>query len=168
MNLQNRFHFKPLTLGLVAASVLTLAALGLFATGSQAADAAKPSAEAKAALTVALAQPKSSMLTIKLAANGSVAAWQEASVGAEANGLRVVELHANVGDKVKRGQLLASFAAESVQADVALARAAADPTPTHIAKTIKPAASPMRASKVCRPLAGAGSKQWAWGRMGGV
>jgi multidrug efflux pump subunit AcrA (membrane-fusion protein) len=64
------------------------------------------------------------MLTIKLAANGSVAAWQEASVGAEANGLRVAELHANVGDSVKRGQLLASFAAESVQADVALARAA--------------------------------------------
>jgi len=52
-----------------------------------------------------------------------VAAWQEASVGAEANGLRVAELHANVGDRVQKGQLLASFAAESVQADVALARA---------------------------------------------
>jgi RND family efflux transporter MFP subunit len=64
------------------------------------------------------------MLTIKLSANGSVAAWQEASVGAEANGLRVAELHAQVGDSVKRGQLLASFAAESVQADVALARSA--------------------------------------------
>ena len=123
MNLQNRFQIKPVTLGLMAASVLTLAALGLFATGSQAADAAKP-AEAKAALTVSLTQPKNSMLTIKLAANGSVAAWQEASVGAEANGLRVAELQANVGDSVKRGQVLASFAAESVQADVSIARAA--------------------------------------------
>ncbi|MBK9574003.1 MAG: hypothetical protein IPO43_15345 [Rhodoferax sp.] len=36
----------------------------------------------------------------------------------------MAELHAQVGDSVKRGQLLASFAAESVQADVALARAA--------------------------------------------
>ena len=114
---------KPLTLGLVFASVVTLAALGLFATRSLAADTAKPAA-GKPALTVALTQPKSSMLTIKLAANGSVAAWQEASVGAEANGLRVAELHAQVGDRVTRGQLLASFAAESVQADVALARAA--------------------------------------------
>lgn len=114
---------KPLTLGLIAASVITLATLGLFVTRSYAADAAKPVAS-KPALTVSLTQPKSSMLTIKLAANGSVAAWQEASVGAEANGLRVAELHANVGDSVKRGQLLASFAAESVQADVALARAA--------------------------------------------
>nr|WP_315489749.1 efflux RND transporter periplasmic adaptor subunit [uncultured Rhodoferax sp.] len=121
-SLANKLPVKPLTLGLIAASVITLAALGLFASGSHAADAAKPTA--KPALTVSLTQPKSSMLTIKLAANGSVAAWQEASVGAEANGLRVAELHANVGDKVKRGQLLASFAAESVQADVALARAA--------------------------------------------
>ncbi|QTN29451.1 efflux RND transporter periplasmic adaptor subunit [Rhodoferax sp. AJA081-3] len=121
--LAQQLGVKPLTLGLIAASVITLAALGLFASGSHAADATKPGA-AKPALTVSLTQPKSSMLTIKLAANGSVAAWQEASVGAEANGLRVAELHANIGDKVKRGQLLASFAAESVQADVALARAA--------------------------------------------
>jgi RND family efflux transporter MFP subunit len=129
MNLQSpsfarKLPVKPLTLALALASVLVLAALGLAATRSHAADAAKPAAVGKPALTVALTQPKSSMLTIKLAANGSVAAWQEASIGAEANGLRVAELHANVGDSVKRGQLLASFAAESVQADVALARAA--------------------------------------------
>ena len=130
MNPQNRFPIRPAVLVLVVASVLTLAALSFFATRSQAADATKPgeaskSSAAKAALTVSLIQPKSSMLTIKLAANGSVAAWQEASVGAEANGLRVAELHANVGDLVKRGQVLATFAAESVQADVAIARATA-------------------------------------------
>ena len=124
MNLPNRFQIKPVTLGLVAASVLALASLGVFVSRSQAADAPKPAAAAKAALTVSLVQPKSSTLTIKLAANGSVAAWQEVSVGAETNGLRVAELHANVGDSVKRGQVLATFAAESVQADVALARAA--------------------------------------------
>ncbi|MES2950515.1 MAG: efflux RND transporter periplasmic adaptor subunit [Pseudomonadota bacterium] len=128
MNLQSKpfmrtLPVKPLTLGLIAASVITLAALGLFVGRSHAADTAKP-ATAKPALTVSLTQPKNSMLGIKLAANGGVAAWQEASVGAEANGLRVAELHANVGDSVKRGQLLASFAADSVQADVALARAA--------------------------------------------
>jgi RND family efflux transporter MFP subunit len=114
---------KPLALSLMLTGVLTLGALGLFATRSLAADDTKP-ATGKPALTVALTQPKSSMLTIKLSANGSIAAWQEASVGAEANGLRVTELHAQVGDRVTRGQLLASFAAESVQADVALARAA--------------------------------------------
>ena len=129
MNLQSTPSFvgklavKPLTLGLIAASVITLAALGLFVSRSHAAAAAKPGAT-KPALTVSLIQAKDSMLGIKLAANGSLAAWQEASIGAEANGLRVAELHVNVGDSVKRGQRLASFAAESVQADVALARAA--------------------------------------------
>lgn len=120
--LWRRFTAKPSTLALLAASVLALAALGLFTHRSQAADAAPPAA--KPSLTVSLIQPRSSQVTIQLAANGSVAAWQEASVGAEANGLRVAELHASVGDRVTRGQLLATFAFESVQADVALARAA--------------------------------------------
>ncbi|QDL55278.1 efflux RND transporter periplasmic adaptor subunit [Rhodoferax aquaticus] len=119
----NRITLKPLTLGLIAASVLTLAGLGLISTRSEAADAGKPAALAKAALTVNVTQAKSGMLPIKLAANGSVAAWQEASVGAESNGLRVQELTVAVGDSVQRGQVLATFASETVQADVALARA---------------------------------------------
>lgn len=125
----NRFSVKPLTLGLIAAGILVLGGIGLWATRSNAADstpatsaAGKPGT-AKPALTVTTIQARSSVLPIKLAANGSVVAWQEASIGAEANGLRVQELHASVGDNVKRGQVLATFATESVQADVALARA---------------------------------------------
>jgi HlyD family secretion protein len=57
-------------------------------------------------------------------ANGSVSAWQEAIVGAEANGWRLAEVRVNVGDRVRRGQLLASFAAELAQADLAQAKAA--------------------------------------------
>ncbi|MBK6385749.1 MAG: efflux RND transporter periplasmic adaptor subunit [Rhodoferax sp.] len=126
----NRPPFKPLTLGLIAALVITAGAFGLYASRSSAADATKPAAAApvvsqKPALTVNITQAHSGVLPIKLSANGSVLAWQEASVGAETNGLRVQELHASVGDSVKRGQLLATFAADSVQADVALARAAA-------------------------------------------
>lgn len=119
MRLTNQ-HLKT---GLLVASLFAVSGLGLWTTRSHAADTAKPIA-AKPALTVALTQATTGTLAIKLAANGTVAAWQEASVGAEANGLRIAELHANVGDSVKRGQLLATFAAESVQADVALARAA--------------------------------------------
>lgn len=123
-------QLKPLTLGLVAAGVVLVAALALLSGRSSAADAVKPDAvkpdatASKPALTVTLTQAKTAKLPIRLAANGSVAAWQEASVGAEVNGLRVQELLASVGDSVRRGQLLATFAPESVQADVALARAA--------------------------------------------
>jgi RND family efflux transporter MFP subunit len=132
----NQFHFKPLTLGLLTASVLTLAGLGLFATRTQAADAPKAAAAPKAALTVSTVQAKSSQLPVKLSANGGVAAWQEASVGSEASGLRVAELHAGVGDSVKRGQVLATFASESVQADVALARASLNEAQANAAEAL--------------------------------
>ena len=139
--LLNRLSFQPLTLGLVAAGLLTLAGLGLLATRSQAADAtdaAKPGAStaAKPSLTVTTIQAQSGVLPIKLAANGSVAAWQEASVGTEVNGLRVQELHAAVGDNVRKGQVLATFAAESVQADVALARAAVSEAQANAAEAL--------------------------------
>jgi RND family efflux transporter MFP subunit len=114
---------KTLALGLTAAA-LVLAA-GLLASHTNAADAVKPDAAAqKPALTVTLTQARAGSLPIKLAANGNITAWQEASVGAEASGLRVQELRASVGDTVQRGQVLATFAPETVQADVALARAA--------------------------------------------
>lgn len=113
-------------LGLLIASLVGIAAVGWLATRptvAQAADAAKPGAAPKAALTVNLTQARASTLPIRLAANGSVMAWQEALVGAEVGGLRVQELKASVGDWVQRGQVLATFAPEGVQADVALARA---------------------------------------------
>ncbi|MDH4450533.1 MAG: efflux RND transporter periplasmic adaptor subunit [Rhodoferax sp.] len=133
----NRFHFKPLTVGLVTAGMLAVASLALWTSRSQAADAPhKAAAAPKAALTVSTVQAKSSQWPVKLSANGSVAAWQEASVGAEANGLRVAELHVGLGDSVQRGQLLASFAAESVQADVALARASLNEAEANAAEAL--------------------------------
>ena len=117
-------QLKPLTLGLMAACLLVTGGLVLLALQPSAADAVTPSATSKPALTVTLTQARSGSLPIKLSANGNVAAWQEASIGAEASGLRVQELLVQVGDRVQRGQLLARFAPEPVLADVALARAA--------------------------------------------
>lgn len=94
---------------------------GLLGTESRAADAPKPAA--KPALTVTTTQPSPSALPLSLAANGSVAAWQEAIVGAEATGLRLTEVLANVGDVVRKGQVLARFSPAAPQADVAQARA---------------------------------------------
>ena len=56
-------------------------------------------------------------------ANGNVAAWQEASIGTEANGLRLADVRVNVGDVVRRGQVLATFAPESMQVDLLQTRA---------------------------------------------
>jgi len=78
---------------------------------------------ARPALTVTGTQAQTQALPIKLTANGNIAAWQEASVGAEIGGLRLAEVLVNVGDTVQRGQVLARFATDAVQADLAQARA---------------------------------------------
>ena len=119
----NRFQTHPRALGLLLAA-LAMAGPALLAARSNAAGNEAAPAGVKPALTVTLTQARNSVLPLKLSANGNVVAWQEAIIGAEVNGLRVQELNAGIGDQVQKGQLLATFAAEGVQADVALARAA--------------------------------------------
>jgi HlyD family secretion protein len=120
----NRTHAllrRPGAPVLAAIAILGAAAL-LIAPGSRAADAKKDAAP-RPAMTVSTAQPQQASLPVRLAANGNIAAWQEAVVGSEASGLRLTEVLVNVGDTVKAGQTLATFAAETVEADVAQARA---------------------------------------------
>lgn len=81
------------------------------------------SAPVKTALTVNLTSPQPTSLPQIISANGSVAAWQEAIIGAEAQGLRLLEVRAQVGDRVKRGQLLARLSSDTLAADVAATRA---------------------------------------------
>ncbi len=76
------------------------------------------------ALTVTTTTPRDESWPITLAANGSVAAWQEIVIGSEVSGLRLAEVLVNVGDRVRRGQLLARLSAETVQAERAQIRAA--------------------------------------------
>ena len=115
---------KPLTLVLIAVAITAAVAVLVFWSGKGGAD--KPpaaSAAAKPALTVSVAQPAQTNLPITLNANGNIAAWQEAVIGSESSGLRLTQVLVNVGDAVKAGQLLARFSGDSVQADVAQARA---------------------------------------------
>ncbi|MBA5607948.1 efflux RND transporter periplasmic adaptor subunit [Duganella sp. FT3S] len=119
----NSTQLKPVAAALLAVFAISGLGIALYTPASRAADGKKAEA-AKPALTVTTALPVASRLPIKLAANGNVAAWQEASVGSEANGLRLTEVRVNVGDTVKAGQVLAVFSADSVNADLAQARAA--------------------------------------------
>ncbi|RYF34993.1 MAG: efflux RND transporter periplasmic adaptor subunit [Comamonadaceae bacterium] len=113
---------------LIVAAVVLLVVLGGGLYMARHKEGAKTDPKKEAAvrptLTVTVAPPETSELTMSLAANGNVAAWQEASVGSESNGLRVAEVRVNVGDVVKKGQVLATFSPETVNADVASARAA--------------------------------------------
>ena len=61
-----------------------------------------------------------------MTASGSVTAWQEAIVGAEIGGLRLADVLVNVGDKVKKGEVLARFADEMVLNGIHQQEAAVD------------------------------------------
>ncbi len=83
-------------------------------------DTSKPST-AKPSLTVTITTPQTANLAQKISANGNLAAWQEAVIGAEANGLKITEVRVNVGDRVQRGDVLAVLQADSLRAELAQA-----------------------------------------------
>ncbi len=116
--------FKPITVAIAALCVAAGAGVALYSPSSTAADDKDKNAVQKPALTVTTAKPQTSKLPIKLSANGNVAAWQEAIIGSESNGLRLTDVRVNVGDVVRAGQVLAVFSSDTVNADVAQTKAA--------------------------------------------
>jgi RND family efflux transporter MFP subunit len=116
---------KPLPRAtLLAAAAASLCTLIAFAVSNGATAKDEKEAPPTPALTVTTARPSTASLPIALGANGSIAAWQEAVIGSESGGLRLLEVRVNVGDVVKKGQVLAVFSSETVRADVEQARAA--------------------------------------------
>jgi RND family efflux transporter MFP subunit len=114
--LLNEIAMKKIsTLSLIALSLLALPLSGL------AADA--PAAAAKPSLTVQAVQPQAAQWPQLLSATGSLAAWQEVVIGAEIGGQRIQQVLVNVGDRVKKGQLLVRLSPGTLEADLAAARA---------------------------------------------
>jgi RND family efflux transporter MFP subunit len=105
----------------VSIAAILAGTVGVLVSSNAADD--KKAAAPRPALTVTTAQPEQSRLPLSFAANGNVAAWQEAVIGSESNGLRLQEVRVNVGDVVKKGEVLAVFDAAPVEADVAQAKA---------------------------------------------
>jgi len=114
-------RFSPVPVAAAVGATLCFA-LALTIPERASAKDEKPAAPTPA-LTVTTGMPSTASLPVGLSANGSVAAWQEAVIGSESNGLRLSEVRVNVGDVVKKGETLAVFASDTVRADVEQARA---------------------------------------------
>ena len=88
------------------------------------ATAATASAGGRAALSVQAVSPRRETLARTLSASGGLAAWQEVVIGAETQGLRLVEVAVQVGERVRRGQLLARLQSDTLTAERAATQAA--------------------------------------------
>jgi HlyD family secretion protein len=148
------------TIIFIAACALFTPATVLFYSNSQAQDANKPAAAASApkpALSVQTVRPQQSSLPLQLAANGSVQPWQEAVIGAEVNGLRLSDVRVSVGERVRRGQVLAVFDGASVQADLAQVRASIAEAESSVAEAQAAAAEAAANAERARTLKDTGA-----------
>ena len=102
---------------LTAISLVGLALFSLFLTSCRPKTSA--AGEGKAALTVSLVSPISTTWPERFAVSGDVSAWQESVIGAEVGGLKLEEVLVNIGDTVRKGQVLARFSEETTRADLA-------------------------------------------------
>jgi RND family efflux transporter MFP subunit len=105
---------SPLVFLLVA-----LAASALSACGRDAQTATQP----PPALTVTVAKPTERVLARSISASGSIAPWQEMSLGVEIANTRVARVLVDVGAQVKRGQPLIELDARTLQVEFNQARA---------------------------------------------
>jgi len=115
---------------LAAASLLAVALFWYLAPHRAPPPAQPPAAQAPAVLTVALARVEQRALARPVVGDGSVVAWRELVIGAEAGGLRVETVAVEEGDSVRRGDLLVALgdavpAAQAAQAEAAVAEAEA-------------------------------------------
>lgn len=69
-------------------------------------------------LTVSVSTPQQQNITNIVHANGSIKAWRETIISAEVGGLDISEVNVDVGDKVKKGQVLAKLNAAELNADL--------------------------------------------------
>ena len=74
-------------------------------------------------MAVTMARPTRAVWPMIVPASGTIAPWQEASIGAQIGGYRLVEVGANVGDQVAKGQVLARFDPALLETDEAQLKA---------------------------------------------
>lgn len=106
----------------IATAFFTLSVITNVAVGESA--KAVPAIDKQAALSVRVAKVEKQPLRTMVTASGTVAAWRELIIGSEANGLAIVEVLADEGDKVTKGQVLARINSSVIAAQIEQQKAA--------------------------------------------
>lgn len=104
----------------IAISAALILGAGAVAPSAIAAEPAKaPEAARAAALSVTVVKPRPDTLTDTLLVTGSVKPREEIEVGPEIEGYRLVEILAEAGDRVQKGQVLARLSRDVLETQLA-------------------------------------------------
>lgn len=125
LNSSNSVQSRPRRYVFIALTVLGLAATaGVIAFAASPNRGRQPAAKAAVpALNVTRTESHRESWPANVEVPGAIAPWQEAVLSAQVAGLRLIEVHAEIGDVVHRGQLVARFDTEMLQADEAQLKA---------------------------------------------
>lgn len=88
------------------------------------------------ALTVTVDTVRKSQIATTIVGTGTVAAWREMPISSEANGLSIVEICADEGDKIQKGQVLARLNQSLILAQIDQHRAAVVETEASLANAL--------------------------------
>ncbi len=110
--------FMPLAAALAMGSLVLAPA----AFSQESTESSSPAAS----LTVNVARPETLMWPVTIPASGRLAAWHEAVIAAEAGGMKIIDVTADVGATVKKGDLLVQFSPETANAELQQQQAAVE------------------------------------------
>lgn len=85
-------------------------------------------------LSVETTQAQKQVWPNEVTASGRLLPWQEAVISAETGSLRIASLHADIGDKVSKGQLLATLSQDSLLAEQSKQQATVDQAQANLRK----------------------------------
>lgn len=105
---------------------LVLATASIAALVGCSKDETDKSAVSPPSLVVTLAPAQSAILQRAVIASGPVTAWEDMQLGVELSGLRVTALHVDVGQSVKKGELLLELDHRTLDSQLRQAQAAHD------------------------------------------
>lgn len=114
-----------MTFSAIRTLALALAMAITVGCGKQADSANTADAAGSASLAVTLARAEQRPVERSVVASGPVTAWEEMQLGVELSGLRVTALHAEVGQHVRKGDVLLEIDHQTLDSDLRQAQASA-------------------------------------------
>ncbi len=109
---------------LVGGCIAAVAVIGLTVTMLRRAEPSPATTAARPVLTVTVAAPRNVVWPSTIEISGAVMPWQEAIIGAQISGQQITDVMVEVGDQVKKGQVLARLDRALLRADEAVLLAA--------------------------------------------